>query len=441
MQNPKIKRNPKPEIKFPSPMKTLLCALVLLAGCASFAASARQGTTNAPAASVNARPPPKFSEVVIQYFSQWDRNGDGLLSTDEINAAVVNPAFHGEAAAALAAIKLVVRGGKYTLPPITQAYLVASPLRESNQADVPVDLLDAPGQPKSIGHPPAFQPRYRGALARLRRVSRDLFPQDQIMLEACHQGPLGDCYLISVVGAMVCRDPAAVKGMFMPNLDGSTTVALGNGRRVNVAPLTDAEIAISSIAGTNGLWLTVLENAYGKYRQESLPNVMGDDPETDVIAHGGNPGYVMTVLDGHQARSFALVTAKGRRQDPQFTTNLAQNLTAAQQAHRLAEATTGTNALPPGINSKHAYAILGFNRDTGVVHIWNPHGNKFTPKGPDGIQYGYTTQAGQFDIPLKDLLQVYSRVIIESPTPAAPPKPAPARTTLKPSGSNCGSAF
>jgi len=58
-----------------------------------------------------------------------------------------------------------------------------------------------------------------------------------------------------------------------------------------------------------------------------------------------------------------------------------------------------------------------------VVHIWNPHGNKFTPKGPDGIQYGYTTQAGQFDIPLKDSLQVYSRVIIESPTPAAPPKP------------------
>jgi len=335
-------------------MKNLLSVFVLLAGWPSFADRAVPGTTNAAAASANAASSPKFSDVVSQYFSQWDRNGDGLLSTNELNAAVVNPAFHGEAAAALAAIKLVVRGGKYTLPPITQAYLVASPLRETNQAEVPVDLLDAPGQPKSIGHPPAFQPRYRSAWLRLRRVSRDLFPQDQLMLDACHQGPLGDCYLISVVGAMVCRNPAAVKGMLTANLDGSATVAFGNGRRVNVAPLTDTEIAISSIAGTNGLWLTVLENAYGKYRQETLPNVLGDDPETDVIAHGGNPGYVMTVLDGYQARSFAIVTAKGRRQDPQFTTNLAQNLTAAQQAHRLAEATTGTNALPPGINSKHA---------------------------------------------------------------------------------------
>jgi hypothetical protein len=394
--------------------------IVLVTSVAVFVGCVNQPGKPAIAPTKTAPQPPPFAEVVKKYFSHWDKNGDGILSKDEMDAVVVNPACHGEEAAAIAAIKLVVRGGKYTLPPITQAYLVASPLRETNSTNTPPAGLDDPAQPKQTGHAPAFQPRYRFALTRLHRVSRELFPQSQPLLDACHQGPLGDCYFVSVVGGMLDRNPADVKAMFHPNRDGSTTVAFANGHSVKVPPLTDAEIAISSIAGTNGLWLTVLENAFGKFRQAALPANPEAEPDTDAIAHGGKPGYVITALDGYKTKAYTLQLTNGLHHTAQYSTNLMADLSAALQNHRLAEASTPTNSLPPGINQKHAYAILGYNRETGTVRLWNPHGNNFKPKGPDGLKYGYATKAGQFDLPLKDLLAIYKSVIIETPNKAEP---------------------
>jgi hypothetical protein len=389
--------------------------LVLVISCAVIAdADGQQSSPSAITSAIHA-PPRTFAQVVKQYFSQWDKNSDGKLTPDEINAAVANPAFHDEAAAAIAAVKLVLRSGKYDLPPITQDYLVSSPLHEPAITNAPAksQVLSAP--PQKSDRPPVFQRPYRSALARLRKTSRDIFAESPPALAACHQGQLGDCYFVSVVGAMVDRDPAAVKALFTPNSDGSTTVAFGKECSVKIAPLTDAEIGISSTAGTNGLWLTVLENAYGKIRGEAQATNQQDEPDTDAIAHGGKPGAVINLLDGHQA--IAYVLNDEHRRSPQFAAKLRQNLDAAQREHRLMEATTPADTqLPPGINSKHAYAILGYDGDTDMVRVWNPHGNNFTPKGPDSLQHGYMTKAGQFDIPLNDLLGIYSRVIIESQT-------------------------
>ncbi|MGD1083934.1 MAG: C2 family cysteine protease [Verrucomicrobiota bacterium] len=399
-------------------MKAFRLALVLVASCAAFADSVAQQSTPAAAAPTGSAPPRTFAQVVNQYFSQWDANGDGTLTPDEIGAAVANPQFHDEAAAALAAIHMVVRGGKYTLPSITQSYLVSSPLRETSTSGEQAVLQDDPAKPGKIDHPPAFQSRYRTVLRRLRTASRDLFPQSLPSLGACRQGPLGDCYFVSVVGAMVSRNPAAVKAMFTQNRDGSTTIAIGDGRKVKASPLTEAEIAISSYAGTNGLWLTVLENAYGKIRLEAQGANQQDEPDTDAIAHGGQPRLVINMLDGHQTRTILFVLGGERRGGPQFATTIRQDLIAALREHLLVATGTSTNAqLPPGINPHHAYAILGFNSGTGLVHVWNPHGNNFAPKGPDGLQYGYTTKAGEFDIPLKDWLQVYQYVTFEMQAP------------------------
>ncbi len=396
-------------------------ALVLAVSSVAFTnVSLAQSNLPATAPASRPAPPPLFAEVVKQHFSQWDKNNDGTLTKSEIDAAVTNHAYRDEAAAAIAAIKLVVRGGKYTLPPITQAYLVGSPLRETAMTNASSVGLDDPAQPKQTGQAPAFQPRYRSALIRLHRISRELFPQALPALDACHQGPLGDCYFVSVVGAMVYRNPAEVKARFTRNDDGSTTVAFGNGHNLQVPPLSDAEIAISSTASTNGLWLTVLENAFGKLREASLPAGTEDAPDTDAIAHGGKPGYVITALAGYKTKSFVLMLAKGQHHTAQYPTNLIQDLSAALLDHRLAAATTPTNSLPPGINPKHAYAILSYNPDTTTVRLWNPHGNTFKPKGPDGPQYGYATKAGQFDIPMKDLLAIYRSVIIETPVANKP---------------------
>ena len=181
--------------------------LALAASCVTFADSVAQQNTPSDDASDKSGPPSTFAQVVNQYFSQWDSNGDGNLSKDEIEAAVANPKFRDEAAAAIATIEKVVRGNQYTLPPITRDYLVSSPLREPSTSDEQTDSADDVSKPENFDHAPAFQPRYLNAIRKLRHTSRDLFPQDLPSFDATHQGALGDCPFVSTVGAMVYREP------------------------------------------------------------------------------------------------------------------------------------------------------------------------------------------------------------------------------------------
>jgi hypothetical protein len=150
-------------------------------------------------------------------------------------------------------------------------------------------------------------------------------------------------------------------------------------------------------------------------------DVAEDKPETDAIAHGGKPRYVINTLDGRQTRSFNLALHRDKNHDPQFAATLGKAVADALHERQIVAAVTPTNApTSPGVNAKHAYAILRYNPDTEVVHVWNPHGNKFQPKGPDSREHGYTTQNGEFDIPLHDLIQIFGAVIIETAAPFQP---------------------
>ena len=325
-----------------------------------------------------------------------------------IEAAVANPTFHDESAAAMAAIEMAVRGGKYTLPPITKDFLITSPLQEPSASDEENDSADDVSKPGKLSHAPTFQRRYLNALRKLRHTSRDLFPQSLPSFDATHQGTLGDCPFVSTVGALVYRNPSAVKAMFAQNDDGSTTVSFGGGRKIKIVRLTDADIAIWSSAGTNGLWLTVLEKAY---RRVLLRTKVPDQQEkSDIYDRFGNTRTI-EILDGHQTRKIALrrITASS----PALAT-LRKDLNAALREHRLVKAGTPASKKVPGITPNHAYAILGYDQRTDLVHVWNPHGNNFSPRGSDGLQNGYATKTGQFDIPLKDVPQVFTDVTFET---------------------------
>ncbi len=366
-------------------------------------------------AAVSAPATPAFTTIVNQYFSQWDTDGSAALSPEEIDHAVANPQFKDEAAAAIGAIKVVVRGGKYNLPPLTKAYLLASPLTEPTGPEVDPAFRDDPAKPGKIDHPPSFQVRYLANLERLRAESPALFPQGLPALNSCHQGPLGDCYFVSVVGAMVYRSPQSVKDLFTANADGSTTVRFGNGRSVTLPPLTDAEVAISSSAGANGRWLAVLENAYGKIRDEVVAAHRDDAVDTDSIAKGGSPAPVIQALTGHATRFIAIVEANGQRRSGEpFATTLRTALLTATRGSELAGTGTPDRGTPPGVTPGHAYAILGYDANSGLLHLWNPHGNSFAPKGSPGVENGYVTQAGQFSIPFGDWLRVYHGATFET---------------------------
>ena len=343
--------------------------------CALVFQSAAQQNSASNRGQAEAGELPTFAQAVTQYFSDWDSNGDGKLSREELEAAVGNPKFHTEAAAALAAIDLVVTSGKYTLPAITREYLVSSPLREQTLSEQQADSADDVSKPEKFTHQPAFQPRYVWALDKLRLTSRELFPQSLPSFEATHQGKLGDCPFVSTVGAMLYRDPAAVKSMFSQDENGATTVSFGDGRKFKVTRITDADIAIWSSAGSNGLWLTVLEKAYRRILvatehpgQQNKPNIYDRIGSTRTIE----------ILDGHQTRTVELKSI--RAGSAQFSA-LRRDLTTALREHRLVKAATPVTTKTPGIVENHAYAILGYNQDADTVKVWNPWGKNFTPKG------------------------------------------------------------
>ncbi len=390
-------------------MRTFLIWLVLTASLlTSNDCMARQRTPSAEA-SAGSGPPTPFARVVEEYFSQWDSNGDGILSKDEIEAAVVNAKFHDEAAAAIIAIQLVVRGGKYALPPITKDYLAFSPLREAATSDEQTDSVDDVSKPEKYNHAPAFQPRYRQALRRLRHTSRELFPQNLPSFEATYQGKLGDCPFVATVGAMVYRNPAAVKAMFAQDDKGSFTVSFGDGRSIKITHLTDADIAMWSSAGTNGLWLTILEKAYRRILAAAeQPDRRARPSIYDKI---GPNVRTIEILDGHQTHDVAMRIV---RSGGAPVAELRHELIAAQRDQRLVMAGTPPGKRTPGITPGHAYAILGYNRETDRVLVWNPHGNNFIPKGPEGLKNGYATRTGKFEIPLKDAIQVFSAVTFET---------------------------
>lgn len=192
--------------------------------------------------------------------------------------------------------------------------------------------------------------------------------------------------------------------MFTQNDNGSITVSFRDGRSIKIAHLTDADIAIWSSAGTNGLWLTVLEKAYRRLVLRTQPpnkakkaDIYEKFPSTRTIE----------ILDGHQTRKVELHKIE--------LGALRKDLSAAIREHRLVKAGTGAGTKVPGIPVGHAFAVLGYDKDTDMVHVWNPWGNNFTPKGLDGLENGYTTHTGQFDIPLKDMVQVFKDITFETP--------------------------
>jgi hypothetical protein len=383
--------------------------LVLMTTFGIFAKSFSQDTTPTP-----------FPQVVNQNFSQWDINGDGVLSKDEIVAALSSRKIQGESAAAIVAIAKVVRSDKYNLPPLTKDYLVNSPLRKTKSSDEEEDSADDTSEPEKLNTSPAFQSLYLSHMERLQSTSRALFPQNLPSMEAIHQG-LGDCSFVSTVGAMVHRDPAAVKAMFSQNDNGSVTVHLGNGENIKFF-VTDADIALWTSAQTNGLWLTALEKAYRKSLAKTLKS---DATTTKTLQLNGEvrpniyekfSGPTIEILAGHETRS---VKIDGISPGSPKYTNLRQELIAAQREHLLIKTSVaGGHKMVPKIAGDHEYAILGYDKKQDLVHIWNPWGDTFTPDGPDSIKNGYTTKGGEFGIPLKDFVIVYSDVNFETQIPS-----------------------
>ncbi len=90
-----------------------------------------------------------------------------------------------------------------------------------------------------------------------------------------------------------------------------------------------------------------------------------------------------------------------------------QTLVKAMADHRMVCCSTSKDTGVPGLNSHHAYAVLSFDAAKDIVYLWNPHGNKFVPKGPGGLTNGFSTTDGKFSMTLAEFVKAFRSMSFE----------------------------
>lgn len=350
-----------------------------------------------------------FSAVVEANFSKWDKNHDGKLDAKEVADLLTDHSITGNAAAALAAIHVYQRGAKAGGIALTRETLIHS-------------KDTAAGRRDQQEHLPHFDGNYRSFCTHLKTAPREVFVDKAPNLDAFHQGNLGDCYFLSSVGAAVHLNAAAVKGMVQVKSDGSCDLTFRNGVRVHVPRLTDAEICLGSSAGKQGLWLNILEKGFGiskLHRTKKEGQV-----SLDAISKGGDTDETISLFTGRKAELLSYRHGKGKEKLPPAAHDLPvleaktrALLHNAMAGRFLLCAGTPPGKMPPGVVNDHAYAVLDYDAKADALHLWNPWGNHFEPKGGTGVDHGYSTKGGHFNMPLKDFVRVYEELYYETLIP------------------------
>jgi hypothetical protein len=420
-----------------------------------------------------------FVTVLLRNWDLLDTNHDGVLSVAEIDRAVLDPSIKGEDAAVVGTLKLMSRSTKVTVPTLSREYFLEYDRQASRHARkiAPAAAEAATSDTTSSAAPTTMPARGQTVAGKTTAINWDLYfaagkkriargrgvdSPDQVDLADLRQGALGDCFLVATVGSMAAHRPAELNQLIKPTADGNYQVTLPGVAPFTIHALTQSELVLSSTSSGEGVWLAALEQGFGKFRARQKGSV--DEEGTDLIAAGGQPGATMSLLTGHRyKRVFLAVTAERRKtEEAKMLPILRENLIASLKDHRLmtasvtpptppttSPATNGNVApstgpsrgpssrpvltaamlpkLPPDINSKHSYAVLGYDAKTDMLTIWNPHGQTFKPKGPDGLQNGYTTTHGEFHVPLKEAYSFFTEFYFETGEPAAPPATAPVK--------------
>jgi hypothetical protein len=210
--------------------------------------------------------------------------------------------------------------------------------------------------------------------------------------------------------------------MILPTPNNGYIVHFFDGETITVAAPTEAEMLVNNSTSslTDGIWLCVLEKALGERMRAHARSAAKRTAEaTDAMAAGGNTGLMIELYSGRRARSVKLrdprkanaTIAELRREIPMLLGR--GMLVAAAMGAKPPEG----HAKIPNLGYKHAYAILGFDSTNDTVTLWNPWGQNFVPKGPEGIVHGFAARHGIFRIPMKTLYHQFSHLFIETNEP------------------------
>ena len=328
-----------------------------------------------------------LSKLVEKHFARWDRDHNGKLDLAEVDHVIADHNVHGRQTALIVCLRGYITDKKHQ-PQLTHDELLKL-----------VDTKD-------------FSKNVEGKRKHLDGIDRELFLANDPDLSTFSQGHLADCYLLAPIAAMAHRNPKSIRDMIHPEVTGGFQVHFGDGQKIHISPLTDAELLLGAkLDHRHGSWLAVLEKAYGivrkKERAKKGEKVAGSGPIQSLNFGDSEP--VIAMLTGHKAEK--LMLAKSSHDQVHA---LLQKVT---QKRYLSCVGKGDAIKVPGLVDGHIYAIMGYDPKGRHVNIFNPWGNDFTPKGDSGKSNGYSTKNGQFTMPLDQFCSIFNDVIHETDHP------------------------
>ncbi len=290
----------------------------------------------------------KFFAAVRTNFSQWDLDHDGRLTREEIEIGMQDARITGEAAAALAALKIGA----------TQFDKLAE-TRTFDAADID-DMERTLHEGRKLEA--NFIAFFAVGLKKLQETRRELFAQGVPHLTAIHQYFTADCYFLSAAGAVAETNPAALVRLITANPDGSYMVRFPGQPPVQVSAPTDAEIATYT-AAKDGVWLSVLQKAYAVVRIRMEPKEARTREPLDSVGFRLGSTSVMELFTGHASRAIRLGGENDKGVSAPMMAQVRASLRTAFRDHRAVTASM----------NRHAYTITGYDPAADVVTVHNPY--------------------------------------------------------------------
>lgn len=187
---------------------------------------------------------------------------------------------------------------------------------------------------------------------------------------------VGDCYFEATVAALAQRCPVAIANMIRDNGNGTYSVIFPGdpeGKIYTVSSPTEAELGMYNHGNGDGAWASILEKAFGAYRQRHEGINVGQDP-ADGADHAGWSIEVLGLVTGHSA-SWRDLNDFSDSCLVSLLASINQRSRTIITADSAGKSDTGTTA--DGFVSAHCYTVLGltWNAQQGYsVVVRNPWG-------------------------------------------------------------------
>lgn len=319
----------------------------------------------------------EFYLIVQKNFALWDLDGSGFLDEKDVDEDIQNPNINGKEAAALSAIKVYFRGNKdqsSTGLSLSQIYPFLSQTGETRFTQIGKALS-------------SLYVKYKNKIA---QESPNLYANGIPHIECIKQGKSGDCYFLATIGGLAYRDPQRLMHMIQTCTDGSFYVTFPHHSPIAVPPLTDCELACYSDAGSDGIWLHVLEKAYAIFKNRKK----GNAEALDAVIHGGSGGRMIMFVTGNNCTRYPTASTS--------VEELRQHLQAAMNSNKLVN--TGT--------SGHCLTILAFDPTADLITVWNPWGTDVVYK-----TVNKKMTHGVFELTFPELMSAFVSLLIEGDRP------------------------